>query len=137
MQSFDGEAQSLINRQFLSSIPQIDPNVLNDIEIEAQYLASNIDNLTENLCNLVHSVGNTRYTLTECTYIHSYNYFVLYHVDLIYCRRQRGNIQNSCEQTHRQYGREHQDNVHDNGQDRGDIEQSKECGSAVATDVSS
>lgn len=50
------EGKSLIQRQFLSSIPQIDPNVLNDIELEAQYLASNIDNLTENLCNLVHSV---------------------------------------------------------------------------------
>lgn len=51
------EGKSLIQRQFLSSIPQIDPNVLNDIELEAQYLASNIDNLTENLCNLVHSVS--------------------------------------------------------------------------------
>lgn len=50
------DAQMLVHKQFLSSIPQIDPNVLNDIEIEAQYLASNLDNLTENLCNLLHSV---------------------------------------------------------------------------------
>lgn len=62
LQSFDvhDEAQTLIHRRFLSSIPQIDPNVLNDIEIEAQYLASNIDNLTENLCNLLHSVWKIR-----------------------------------------------------------------------------
>lgn len=44
-------------RQFLTSMPQIDANVLNDIEIEAQYLAANVDNITENLCNLLHSVS--------------------------------------------------------------------------------
>lgn len=46
-------------RQFLvpSHLTQIDSNVLNDIEIEAQYLAASVDNLTENLCNLLHSVS--------------------------------------------------------------------------------
>uniref|UniRef100_A0A1I8NN32 BLOC-1-related complex subunit 6 C-terminal helix domain-containing protein n=1 Tax=Stomoxys calcitrans TaxID=35570 RepID=A0A1I8NN32_STOCA len=39
-------------------IPQIDANVLNDIEIEAQYLAASVDNLTENLCNLLHSISS-------------------------------------------------------------------------------
>lgn len=46
-------------RQFLvpSHLTQIDSNVLNDIEVEAQYLAASVDNLTENLCNLLHSVS--------------------------------------------------------------------------------
>lgn len=50
-------AAAVLQRQFLTSMPQIDANVLNDIEIEAQYLAANIDNITENLCNLLHSVS--------------------------------------------------------------------------------
>lgn len=50
-------SSAVLQRQFLSSMPQIDPNVLSDIEIEAQYLAANIDNITENLCNLLHSVS--------------------------------------------------------------------------------
>lgn len=49
-----------MTRQFLQTpqIPQIDANVLNDIEIEAQYLAASVDNLTENLCNLLHSISS-------------------------------------------------------------------------------
>ncbi|CAD7006499.1 unnamed protein product [Ceratitis capitata] len=47
----------LLTRRFLQTQrPQIDANVLNDIEIEAQYLAGSVDNLMENLCNLLHSV---------------------------------------------------------------------------------
>lgn len=38
--------------------PQLDSNVLNDLEIEAQYLAADIDNLTENLTNLLHSISS-------------------------------------------------------------------------------
>lgn len=38
--------------------PQLDSNVLNDLEIEAQYLAAEIDNLTENLTNLLHSISS-------------------------------------------------------------------------------
>lgn len=49
-------ARDMLRKQFLASVPQIDANVLNDIEIEAQYLAANVDNITENLCNLLHSV---------------------------------------------------------------------------------
>lgn len=45
-----------IQRQFFTAFPQIDANALNDIEIEAQYLAANLDGITENLCNLLHSV---------------------------------------------------------------------------------
>lgn len=46
-------------KQFSSSLPpQLDSNVLNDLEIEAQYLAANIDNLTENLANLLHSISS-------------------------------------------------------------------------------
>lgn len=47
-----------IQRQFFTAFPQIDANALNDIEIEAQYLAANLDGITENLCNLLHSVGS-------------------------------------------------------------------------------
>lgn len=50
-------SSAVLQRQFLSSMPQVDPNVLSDIEIEAQYLAANVDNITENLCNLLHSVS--------------------------------------------------------------------------------
>lgn len=49
-------ATEQIQRQFFSAFPQIDANALNDIEIEAQYLAANLDGITENLCNLLHSV---------------------------------------------------------------------------------
>lgn len=52
----ESAAALVLQRRFLTSMPQIDANVLNDIEIEAQYLAANIDNITENLCNLLHSV---------------------------------------------------------------------------------
>lgn len=49
-----------IQRQFFSAFPQIDANALNDIEIEAQYLAANLDGITENLCNLLHSVSGVK-----------------------------------------------------------------------------
>lgn len=52
-------ANDFLPRQFLvpNHLTQIDSNVLNDIEVEAQYLAASVDNLTENLCNLLHSVS--------------------------------------------------------------------------------
>lgn len=37
---------------------QIDPNVLNEIEREAQALAASVDNLTENLCSVLHSISS-------------------------------------------------------------------------------
>lgn len=51
-----------IPKNFLlpSHLTQVDSNVLNDIELEAQYLAASVDNLTENLCNLLHSVSFLR-----------------------------------------------------------------------------
>lgn len=61
--SFKTNTQSIemnteqIQRQFFTAFPQIDANALNDIEIEAQYLAANLDGITENLCNLLHSVS--------------------------------------------------------------------------------
>ncbi|XP_036337781.1 BLOC-1-related complex subunit 6 [Rhagoletis pomonella] len=49
----------LLTRRFLQTQrPQIDANVLSDIEIEAQYLAASVDNLMENLCNLLHSISS-------------------------------------------------------------------------------
>lgn len=48
----------LASRLFMQSQPQIDSNVLNDIELEAQYLAASVDNLTENLCSLLHSISS-------------------------------------------------------------------------------
>ncbi|XP_037937989.1 BLOC-1-related complex subunit 6 [Teleopsis dalmanni] len=51
-------ASGPLTRHYLQTqVPQIDANVLNDIEIEAQYLAASVDNLTENLCNLLHSIS--------------------------------------------------------------------------------
>ncbi|XP_053695783.1 BLOC-1-related complex subunit 6 [Sabethes cyaneus] len=37
---------------------QIDPNVLNEVEREAQSLAASVDNLTENLCSVLHSISS-------------------------------------------------------------------------------
>lgn len=54
-------ATEQIQRQFFSAFPQIDANALNDIEIEAQYLAANLDGITENLGNLLHSVSLISY----------------------------------------------------------------------------
>lgn len=59
-------AAVVLQHQFLTSMPQIDANVLNDIEIEAQYLAANIDNITENLCNLLHSVRKYLIRIMSC-----------------------------------------------------------------------
>lgn len=53
-----GMTTEQIQQQFFTAFPQIDANALNDIEIEAQYLAANLDGITENLCNLLHSVGS-------------------------------------------------------------------------------
>lgn len=39
-------------------LQQIDPNVLNEIEREAQALAASVDNLTENLCSVLHSISS-------------------------------------------------------------------------------
>lgn len=57
-----------IQKQFFSAFPQIDANALNDIEIEAQYLAANLDSITENLCNLLHSVGSYRHVFLFCNF---------------------------------------------------------------------
>lgn len=53
-------AAAQLQRQFFTAFPQIDSNALNDIEIEAQYLAANVDGITENLGNLLHSVSELR-----------------------------------------------------------------------------
>lgn len=49
---------NLLPKNFMlpSHLTQVDSNVLNDIEIEASYLAASVDNLTENLQSLLHSV---------------------------------------------------------------------------------
>lgn len=52
-----GPTRSFFGTSAQQQQPQVDSNVLNDIEIEAQYLAASLDNLTENLCNLLHSVS--------------------------------------------------------------------------------
>lgn len=54
-----GQPFNNISRQLSSSLPpQLDSNVLSDLEIEAQYLAANVDSLTENLANLLHSISS-------------------------------------------------------------------------------
>lgn len=40
----------------MPQIGQIDIGLLNDLECEAQRMATSIDNLTENLCGILHSV---------------------------------------------------------------------------------
>lgn len=72
---------SVLPRNFLQQSAQmahqIDVNVLSDVEIEAQYLATSVDMLTENLCNLLHSISsltadnvetykNAVHKLTDC-----------------------------------------------------------------------
>lgn len=42
----------------LNAINEINGNILSDIEIETQYLATSVDNLFENLCNLLHSISS-------------------------------------------------------------------------------
>ncbi|XP_037926035.1 uncharacterized protein LOC119661000 isoform X2 [Hermetia illucens] len=53
-----GPTRSFFGTSAQQQQPQVDSNVLNDIEIEAQYLAASLDNLTENLCNLLHSISS-------------------------------------------------------------------------------
>lgn len=50
----------LLTRRFLQSrnVPEVDGSVLSDIELEAQYLATSVDNLMENLGNLLHSISS-------------------------------------------------------------------------------
>ncbi|EDW76860.1 uncharacterized protein Dwil_GK16433 [Drosophila willistoni] len=49
-----------LTQRFLQcrNVPEIDGNVLSDIELEAQYLATSVDNLLENLGNLLHSISS-------------------------------------------------------------------------------
>lgn len=61
----------IVPRQFIQQSQynqqqQIDIDCLNDIEIEAQYLAASVDNLTENLCNLLHSISSITADNVEC-----------------------------------------------------------------------
>lgn len=61
----------VVPRQFIQQSQyhqqqQIDIDCLNDIEIEAQYLAASVDNLTENLCNLLHSISSITADNVEC-----------------------------------------------------------------------
>lgn len=57
--SANNPSGGMLTRRFLQTQrPQIDANVLSDIEIEAQYLAASVDNLMENLCNLLHSISS-------------------------------------------------------------------------------
>ncbi|XP_022915060.1 BLOC-1-related complex subunit 6 isoform X2 [Onthophagus taurus] len=39
-------------------IGSLDVGLLNDLEIEAQHLATSVDNLTENLCGILHSISS-------------------------------------------------------------------------------
>lgn len=64
MSSTTATTSDLLPRKFFQQVVQqqskhqIDVNVLADVEIEAQYLAANVDTLTENLGNLLHSVSS-------------------------------------------------------------------------------
>jgi methyl-accepting chemotaxis protein len=39
-------------------VGQLDSGLLNDLECEAQKMATSIDNLTENLCGILHSISS-------------------------------------------------------------------------------
>lgn len=59
------DEQNTLNAIASTSLPktatvtnEIKGNILSDIEIETQYLATSVDNLFENLCNLLHSISS-------------------------------------------------------------------------------
>lgn len=60
LQGGSSGGNGLLTRRFLQSrnVPEVDGSVLSDIELEAQYLASSVDNLLENLGNLLHSISS-------------------------------------------------------------------------------
>ncbi|CAH1377672.1 hypothetical protein MTP99_019080 [Tenebrio molitor] len=50
---------STLYRQLLvPQVGQLDSGLLNDLECEAQKMATSIDNLTENLCGILHSISS-------------------------------------------------------------------------------
>lgn len=53
----DVNVSNLLVEEF-NAIEKINENILNDLEIETQYLATSVDNLFENLCNLLHSISS-------------------------------------------------------------------------------
>lgn len=56
---------STLHRQLLTpQVGQVDANLLNDLECEARKLATSVDNLTENLCNILHSVQKIQLIIT-------------------------------------------------------------------------
>lgn len=63
-----------LQRQLLTpQVGQLDSTLLNDLEVEARELATSIDNLTENLCGILHSVRRIMVILIHCVII-----FILY-----------------------------------------------------------
>ncbi|KAF4532798.1 hypothetical protein B566_EDAN002648 [Ephemera danica] len=48
---------SLYRQALMPQLPNIDPNVLYDIEMEARRVATSVDTLTENLAGILHSVS--------------------------------------------------------------------------------
>lgn len=56
---------NILQRQLLTpQLGQLDTGLLNDLEFEARKVATSIDNLTENLCGILHSVR--RKTILTC-----------------------------------------------------------------------
>ncbi|XP_018329449.1 uncharacterized protein LOC108739859 isoform X2 [Agrilus planipennis] len=49
----------------MTSVSSLDPNILNDLEFEAQKIATSVDTLTENLCGILHSSMYTVMAKTE------------------------------------------------------------------------
>lgn len=47
----------LYRQALMPQLPQVDPNVLNDLEIEVRKIATSVDSLTENLAGILHSVS--------------------------------------------------------------------------------
>lgn len=51
---------SLYRQLLVPQIGQLDTALINDLECEAQRMATSIDNLIENLCGILHSVSWTK-----------------------------------------------------------------------------
>ncbi|KAI4467088.1 hypothetical protein MML48_2g00012757 [Holotrichia oblita] len=57
-QAKKGDGNTMYKQISTPQVGHIDINFLNDLESEAQHLATSVDNLTENLCGILHSISS-------------------------------------------------------------------------------
>lgn len=63
---------SLYRQLLVPQVGQLDTTLINDLECEAQRMATSIDNLIENLCGILHSVSYTLMTLYSISLQYEY-----------------------------------------------------------------